>query len=61
MSPDGLPMIGPLARAPGVIVATGHGMLGVTLGAVTGELVAELAIEGRAHVPEAFRPSRFRW
>lgn len=41
-TPDGLPIIG---RAPGLenlIVATGHGMLGVSLAAVTGQLVAEM-------------------
>jgi D-amino-acid dehydrogenase len=43
MTPDDLPVIG---RAPGVsnlILATGHGMLGVTLSAVTGELVRDIA------------------
>jgi D-amino-acid dehydrogenase len=43
VTPDGLPVIG---RAPGagrVILATGHCMLGLSLGPVTGRLVAELA------------------
>ena len=43
MTPDDLPVLG---RAPGVdnlILATGHGMLGVTLSAVTGLLVSEIA------------------
>jgi D-amino-acid dehydrogenase len=43
LSPDGLPFVG---RCPGhenVIVATGHCMLGLSLGPVTGRLVAELA------------------
>ena len=61
MTPDGLPIIGPLKGAPDVVVATGHGMLGMTLGAVTGELVAELVADGRDSIPMAFRPSRFRW
>lgn len=61
MSPDGLPVIGPVPRAPGVIVATGHGMLGVTAGAVTGELVAALALGERSLGPVAFAPTRFRW
>jgi D-amino-acid dehydrogenase len=61
MSPDGLPIIGPIPRAPGVIVATGHGMLGVTAGAVTGELVAALAVGEAGRVPAAFAPTRFRW
>lgn len=43
LTPDGLPMIG---RCPGVdnfIIATGHGHLGISLGAVTGEAVARMA------------------
>lgn len=42
-TPDGLPVVD---RAPGhenVILAAGHAMIGVSLGAVTGRLVAELA------------------
>ena len=45
-SPDGLPFIGALSGAPNVFAATGHGMMGVTLGPVTGKLISEL-IEGR--------------
>lgn len=47
MTPDDLPVLG---RAPGIdnlILATGHGMLGVTMSAVTGLLVSEVAT-GRA-------------
>lgn len=40
MTPDDLPVIGPVSNHPGLWLATGHGMLGVTLSAVTGELVA---------------------
>jgi D-amino-acid dehydrogenase len=42
MTPDDLPMLG---RAPGIdnlVLATGHGMLGVTLSAVTGLLTSEV-------------------
>ena len=42
MTPDDLPMLG---RAPGVdnlVLATGHGMLGVSMSAVTGLLVSEV-------------------
>ncbi|GAB5519530.1 MAG: FAD-binding oxidoreductase [Rhodothermales bacterium] len=41
-SPDGLPFIG---RVPGVAnlsVATGHGMMGVTLAPITGRLIADM-------------------
>ncbi len=42
-SPDGLPYIGRPARYDNLIVATGHAMIGVSLGPVTGALVAQLA------------------
>ena len=41
-SPDGLPFIRALPSAPNVFAATGHGMMGVTLGPVTGKLISEL-------------------
>ncbi|MFD1210532.1 FAD-dependent oxidoreductase [Arthrobacter sp. GCM10027362] len=42
MTPDGLPIIGPLPRQPHVLVATGHAMLGVSLAPPTGRLIAEM-------------------
>jgi D-amino-acid dehydrogenase len=58
-TPDGLPMIGPLRGADGVFLATGHGMLGVTLAPATADLLAPLVLEGRA-APELapFDPGR---
>lgn len=47
MTPDDLPIIG---RAPGwrnLVLATGHGMLGVSLSAITAQLVSEL-LTGRS-------------
>ena len=41
-TPDGLPIIGRAPRLENLVVATGHGMLGVSLAAVTGQLVAEM-------------------
>jgi D-amino-acid dehydrogenase len=41
-SPDGLPYIGRPDRFPNLLLATGHAMLGVSLGPVTGRLIAEL-------------------
>lgn len=41
-SPDGLPYIGRCPKFPNVTIATGHAMLGLSLGAVTGKLVAGL-------------------
>lgn len=40
-TPDGLPVLGSLRQHPALIVATGHGHLGVTLSGITGRLVAE--------------------
>nr|WP_230204993.1 FAD-dependent oxidoreductase [Parafrankia elaeagni] len=45
-TPDGLPLIGPTA-SPRVHVAGGHGMWGITLGPVTGRLVASALVSGR--------------
>jgi D-amino-acid dehydrogenase len=43
VTPDGLPVVGRVPRRERVIVASGHCMLGLSLGPVTGRLVAELA------------------
>lgn len=42
-SPDGLPYIGELSSDK-VVVATGHSMMGLSLGPVTGELVKDIAL-----------------
>lgn len=49
---DGLPLIG-ATRDPRVYVAGGHGMWGITLGPITGKLLAEQMTTGA--VPEALR------
>jgi D-amino-acid dehydrogenase len=56
-TPDGLPVIG---EGNGVVFATGHGMLGVTLGPLTGRLVASI-VRGDASHPALPRlsPERF--
>jgi D-amino-acid dehydrogenase len=41
-SADGLPYIGRIRKYSNVVVATGHSMLGLSLGAGTGKLVGEL-------------------
>ena len=43
VTPDGLPVVGRVPRRERVILAAGHCMLGLSLGPVTGKLVAELA------------------
>jgi D-amino-acid dehydrogenase len=59
-TPDGLPVIGASRRAPRVVFATGHGMLGVTLGPLTGSLVASIVAGTAAHrALPALSPDRF--
>ncbi|MBS3181634.1 NAD(P)/FAD-dependent oxidoreductase [Leucobacter manosquensis] len=53
MTADGLPLLGRVPRRPDVIVAAGHNMHGLSLGPITGEIVAALVadrepfVEGR--------------
>jgi D-amino-acid dehydrogenase len=58
-TPDGLPLIGALPGLDDIYLATGHGMLGVTLAPATAELLAPLVLEARA-APELtpFDPAR---
>lgn len=42
-TPDSLPVIGPCPGVGNLFCAFGHGHLGLTLGAITGEIVASLA------------------
>ena len=55
--PDGLPVIDRVPGHDNAFAATGHGMLGVTLGPVTGHRLAEYVRTG--HRPEALTPFRF--
>lgn len=59
MSMDGLPIVGPLGDMEGLSVATGHGMLGLTLGPVTGKIVANLVLEDEDPRAEPLSPGRF--
>lgn len=58
--PDSLPVIGPSAGGDEVILAFGHGHLGVTMAPVTARIVSDL-IAGRDPGPAAMacRPGRF--
>lgn len=42
-SPDGLPYLGRTGRYQNLIIATGHAMMGLSLGPITGEIVSQLA------------------
>lgn len=50
---DGLPLIG-ATRSPRVLVAGGHGMWGITLGPITGKLLAQQMLTGQ--VPPELTP-----
>jgi D-amino-acid dehydrogenase len=60
MSVDEIPIIGPSTRWSNLHVATGHGMLGVSMSTATGELVAA-QIQGTAPAidPAPYAPARF--
>ena len=60
LAPDGLPYIGRTEAATNVVVATGHGHLGISLAAVTGEAVAGIAAgDGASFDLGRVRPDRF--
>ena len=41
-SPDGLPFLGRTAKFSNLIIATGHAMMGLSLGPISGKLVSEI-------------------
>jgi|EndMetStandDraft_8_1072994.scaffolds.fasta_scaffold72971_3 glycine/D-amino acid oxidase-like deaminating enzyme len=57
-TPDSLPVIGRTPKNRRIICAFGHAHLGLTLGAVTAEMVSDL-VGGRVRGFEALRPERF--
>lgn len=58
-TPDGLPVIGFAPRHAGLIFAFGHGHIGLSTGAITGRLVADLATGATPAIPLApFAPER---
>ena len=60
-SPDGLPYIGRVATFENLTLATGHGMMGLSLGPATGKLVAETVSGGPQSLDlTPFSPTRFR-
>jgi D-amino-acid dehydrogenase len=60
VTPDGLPYVGRFRQFPNLIAATGHAMLGISLSAVTGKLVAEI-VSGKkpSHDLTLLNPNRF--
>jgi D-amino-acid dehydrogenase len=59
-SPDGLPYVGATRRYPNLVVATGHAMMGLSLGPVTGMLVADLLNDDTPRLDiSALAPDRY--
>ena len=50
-SPDGLPYVGRFARFANSSVATGHAMMGLILGPITGKLIGEILTDEPPSVP----------
>src|SRR6185295_411026 len=58
--PDSLPVIGPSPRHRDVYYAFGHGHVGLTLGAATGRIIADLIAERPQGIDiEPYRIMRF--
>jgi glycine oxidase len=58
-SPDGKPVLGP-TRIEGVLLATGHGRIGIQLTPATGDVLAEVLVKGELPtVALPFSPLRF--
>jgi D-amino-acid dehydrogenase len=60
VTPDGLPVLGPVPGVDGVLLATGHGATGLQLGPYTGRVIAALAARRAPPVDlSPFRVTRF--
>lgn len=59
-TPDGLPLIGRVSPIDNLVVATGHGMMGVSMSSITGQLVSEI-VQGKSPSvdPSRLSPTRF--
>ena len=60
LTADSMPLIGPLPGDPRVVIASGHGTLGITLAPVTGELVAGHVTGDLDRPDPLLDPARFR-
>ena len=62
LSPDRMPIIGPVSGWEGIVLATGHTTKGIHLGPITGRAVADTILKGHTDIPvemDAFALSRF--
>ena len=61
-SPDGMPYIGRPGKYRNLVVATGHAMMGLSLGPATGYLVRGLVENEKAPIElDLFSPDRYRY
>ena len=59
-TPDGRPILGPVAGLDGFVMAAGHEGDGIALAPITGEIIAELIADNRTNFPlEEYRLERF--
>jgi glycine/D-amino acid oxidase-like deaminating enzyme len=58
LSPDGRPLLGPVAGIEGLHVASGHGPWGVTLGPASAELVAAAVLDPAAVIAAELNVAR---
>ena len=59
-TPDGLPILGPVVGLDGFFMAAGHEGDGIALAPVTGELIADLIVDGGTRFPlKEYRLERF--
>ena len=57
-TPDGLPLMGPMPNWDGLVVASGHGKIGIALSPATGKWIAEYIQSPAAELLEPFSLSR---
>ena len=62
LSPDRMPIIGPVPGWEGILLATGHTTKGIHLGPVTGHIIADYIYDGKTDLVSdmaGFLPDRF--
>ena len=57
-TPDGMPVVGRLKHNPNIFIATGHSMMGISLGPTTGRIIRDLVVKNQP-VSALLAPSRF--
>jgi len=59
-SPDGMPYLGRTAKFKNLTIATGHAMMGLSLGPITGRLVSEIVSDEKPSMPiDLLNPDRY--